>query len=509
MSVQSAQVVTKLFTLRDDSGAVDADSLPAGTLVINGASDAASVTVTNLDTGLYSWSVTLPTLAVSDNVEIVIQATVDGITEYGLVWDDSKEIDSLIIESGTAQNGGDAGSIVLRAGASGTDGIFVNCLLAIYSGTGAGQVRIVTGYDGTSKTASVVPDLLINNDDTSLYKILASQQPWVDAFGQILNVSAVGSCGTVATVSNPVTLSTSQPDVTFDSLSIANDFNIDENINVYGGIGVNKGVVIIAEGSSNNPAVSLTGDGTGPGLAVQGGANADGIRSRSGVSSGYGICFAGAQGGGRMRGTTGDAVGLRLQSTGSGDGLEITGSGSGPGINVQGGANAAAVRLYGGSSSGCAVEMHTTNGPGVFIEADSGNGIEIYASQNAIDVYANGNAVYLQSSSDDAVAIYPGANSIGVNIWGGYTSGEAVKLSTQGSGGGVTIAGPVNLPAYDAEPDGPGTTFMDKLCWLIQWFRCGSKSASEILVKKSDATTVISTQEITSVGSDETLGPPA
>ncbi len=286
------------------------------------------------------------------------------------------------------------------------------------------------------------------------------------------------------------------------------DLNIGGNLNVYGGIGVNKGVSIIAEGSSNNPAVSLTGDGTGPGLAVQGGANADGIRSRSGVSSGYGICFAGAQGGGRMWGTTGDAVGLRLQSTGSGDGLEITGSGNGPGINVQGGATAAAVRLYGGSSSGCGVEMHTTSGPCVFLEADSGNGIEIYASQNAIDVYANGNAVYLQSSGDDAVAIYPGANSIGVNIWGGYVSGEAVKLSTQGSGGGVTIAGPVNLPAYDAEPTGPGTTFMEILRWFMQRFWAGSKSATEIKVKKADGT-VISTQAITSSGSDETLGPPA
>ncbi len=72
MSVRSAQAITVEFTTRVFSTGVgtNADSTPTGTLVLNGVDNAASVTVTNIDTGRYKAAVTLPTLAVNDIVEL-------------------------------------------------------------------------------------------------------------------------------------------------------------------------------------------------------------------------------------------------------------------------------------------------------------------------------------------------------------------------------------------------------------------------------------------------------
>ncbi len=94
MSVRSAQSITTMFTTNHPTtgSKVDADSTPSGTLYLNGTADGASVTVTNVATGLYKAAVTLPTLAVGDVVSIVISATVDTITSLGKVWEDSKDM---------------------------------------------------------------------------------------------------------------------------------------------------------------------------------------------------------------------------------------------------------------------------------------------------------------------------------------------------------------------------------------------------------------------------------
>lgn len=94
MSVRSAQSVTKVFTTRNFStgAAANADSTPAGTLYVNGTADAAAVTVTNLATGVYKASVTLPTLAVGDIVDLRIAATVNSVSDSGVIWSDTKDV---------------------------------------------------------------------------------------------------------------------------------------------------------------------------------------------------------------------------------------------------------------------------------------------------------------------------------------------------------------------------------------------------------------------------------
>ncbi len=94
MSVRSAQSVTIDFTTQrfDTGAATNADSTPAGTLVVNGTDNAATVTITNVTTGVYKAAVTLPTLAVGDICELRIAATVNSVAGSAVVWRDTKDI---------------------------------------------------------------------------------------------------------------------------------------------------------------------------------------------------------------------------------------------------------------------------------------------------------------------------------------------------------------------------------------------------------------------------------
>jgi len=73
------------FTVLDDTGAlVDADSLPTGILVLDGVNDGATVTVANISTGVYTWSVTIPGGATAGQLaQIRIAATIATIATGG------------------------------------------------------------------------------------------------------------------------------------------------------------------------------------------------------------------------------------------------------------------------------------------------------------------------------------------------------------------------------------------------------------------------------------------
>jgi len=58
------------------------------------------------------------------------------------------------IRSNTAQAGGST-SITLDSGASASNSFYVNCLIILTGGTGAGQARFITAYVGSTKVASV------------------------------------------------------------------------------------------------------------------------------------------------------------------------------------------------------------------------------------------------------------------------------------------------------------------------------------------------------------------
>jgi hypothetical protein len=85
---KTGETVAVQFAVSDPEtgGLVNADALPAGVLILNGANNAATVTVVNVSTGVYSASVTLPTIADGDELQIRIAATVATVAGGGIVW---------------------------------------------------------------------------------------------------------------------------------------------------------------------------------------------------------------------------------------------------------------------------------------------------------------------------------------------------------------------------------------------------------------------------------------
>lgn len=77
------------------------------------------------------------------------------------------------IRRGTAQAGA-AGSITLDSGASATDDLFNGLIVAILSGTGLGQARLVTDYVGVTKVATITPNWTTNPDATSVFVLWPS-----------------------------------------------------------------------------------------------------------------------------------------------------------------------------------------------------------------------------------------------------------------------------------------------------------------------------------------------
>jgi hypothetical protein len=74
------------------------------------------------------------------------------------------------IRSATAQ-GGAAGYITLDSGAKPVDDFYNGCIIYIHNGTGAGQARVLTDYDGSTRQASVTPGWATNPDNTSQFYV--------------------------------------------------------------------------------------------------------------------------------------------------------------------------------------------------------------------------------------------------------------------------------------------------------------------------------------------------
>lgn len=79
-----------------------------------------------------------------------------------------------IRETGTAQNGA-SGSITLQVSATTVTDAFKRSYIYIISGTGAGQSREITAYNGTTKVATVTPNWGVNPDNTSVYRIVTQE----------------------------------------------------------------------------------------------------------------------------------------------------------------------------------------------------------------------------------------------------------------------------------------------------------------------------------------------
>lgn len=72
--------------------------------------------------------------------------------------------------AGTAQAGA-ASTITLASGATATDDTYNGSAITITAGTGAGQTRIVSGYVGSTRVATVAAAWATTPDSTSVYDV--------------------------------------------------------------------------------------------------------------------------------------------------------------------------------------------------------------------------------------------------------------------------------------------------------------------------------------------------
>ena len=134
------------------------------------------------------WRGTQPNVLVSNRVDSSVGAMASGsLTATAIAsaaFTNAKfATDTILmnIRSGTAQAGA-AGSITLDSGASATDGMYADCLVQITSGTGSGQVRLITGYTGSSKVAAISPNWITNPASGSVFTILPTNRASVGAW---------------------------------------------------------------------------------------------------------------------------------------------------------------------------------------------------------------------------------------------------------------------------------------------------------------------------------------
>lgn len=110
--------------------------------------------------------------------------------------------DTVAVHSGTAQAG--AGStITLAAGASATDSLYVGETVKITGATGVGQARIITGYVGATKVATVDRAWQTNPDNTSTYAVLATDAAKLDSSLRSTDVNSANLDATVSSRTKP------------------------------------------------------------------------------------------------------------------------------------------------------------------------------------------------------------------------------------------------------------------------------------------------------------------
>ena len=91
----------------------------------------------------------------------------DNTSTYQITANDTP----LVVDHGLAQDGS-ADTITLRDAASAINNTYNNSIVAIAGGTGRGQSRLITGYAGSTRVATVAANWITNPDVTSVYIVM-------------------------------------------------------------------------------------------------------------------------------------------------------------------------------------------------------------------------------------------------------------------------------------------------------------------------------------------------
>lgn len=184
MSIVTGQTITREFSLRDPITGLpsNASSLPTGTLIKNGVAQGTTVTVANITTGRYTWSVTVPTLALRDSVQVRITCVFAGNTYEQLVYSDVCDIaldsnGSVLLQP--TQTGVTIPTVTTLTNAPG-DTSGVTTLLSRLTSTRAGLMDLLTFLDASVNSRSTYAGGDTAGTTTLLARLTALRAGYID-----------------------------------------------------------------------------------------------------------------------------------------------------------------------------------------------------------------------------------------------------------------------------------------------------------------------------------------
>lgn len=339
------------------------------------------------------------------------------------------------LHSGAAQ-GGAAGTITLAAGASAVDDFYNGELVVVTSGTGVGQARIITDYNGTSKVATIAPNWITNPvtaDDYEVYPAEANM-------GAILNDGLDGNKASLRLARLEAV------NLTDDAVYFESQATNKAGLHTKGG----GGVSLQGAGQYNE------GGASSPGVHNQGGSGAVGLRNGSG-------------GGAAGQHNIGEEEGLLNECAGSGGFPGVRNKGGGLGTNAPGVITEAGT-TGSGSAAGEQVIGYGVAGHGLELVRGGASGRDLDANE-IIDILADtadmqpklGTPVV--DISADIAAIKGDTTEIGV-AGAGLTDLGGMSTGMQAEVGTIVDA---KLDEVVAEPP-PGTpSTTGGIRWMLAW----------------------------------------
>jgi hypothetical protein len=109
-----------------------------------------------------------------------------------------------LVHGGTAQAGA-ANSITLDTLGSATNDAYNGCYVLITSGAGAGQIRRISDYDGTTKVATVATAWTVNPDANSVFQVIAGVDIMTGAAIAFASTLTDTAAAAVTAINNAIT----------------------------------------------------------------------------------------------------------------------------------------------------------------------------------------------------------------------------------------------------------------------------------------------------------------
>lgn len=389
-----------------------------------------------------------------------------------------------ILNTGVAAAGA-AATITLASSAVATNDYYDGARVQIISGTGVGQSRIISGYVGSTRVATVTDGWATQPDNTSVYAVMGLGDVEVgvnnDKTGYALastavNVTAIDgaalSTHTAGMMPSDMKAIDNQATSGNNATLYLKQLNIQNNANeavLIASTGSNKEGLKVTSATGN--AVLISGDDNGMRIQASGAASS-GILVNGG-SGGVGINAYGEVAGVLAEGSGAAGIGLKALGAGSGEGFAAIGGTSGGGAQFTAGISSsnAGMTIDGGTANGLDISTQATDGHGVNIigvgtgsgintegtngiraagKAGGGNGISAVGTlgNNGMSIVggATGAALAISSTGHNAVSIYaansePASTGDGINVSVGAGDGNAVKLTADGLGSGLYLQG--------------------------------------------------------------------